>query len=79
MLLMTQAERDLCECLRRVRNGPDFKPFRDWLAETTADTVAVLLGSNDDRVMHQAQGALRQLKKLTDFIEAAPGLLEKGR
>ena len=70
--------RSLAECLMRLRNLDENKPLRDYLAAENAKHMAFLIGCNEDRPMHVAQGMIRATKGLTDLIEQAPSLLDKG-
>lgn len=71
--------RPLTECLLRIRNLDEFKPLRDHLAGEKAKHMTFLVGCNEDRPLHVAQGMVRALGALTDLIEQAPSLLDKGQ
>jgi len=71
--------RELLESLVRIKNLNEFAAFRKYLEEEKAYDMAIMAGTNDDRVMHLAQGAYRRITMLIEAIEAAPKLLEKDR
>ena len=71
--------RPLLECLMRVRNLDEFRPLREYLATENEKHTNFLIGCNEDRPMHVAQGMLRATKGLTDLIDSAPVLLDKER
>lgn len=60
----------------RLRNLDEFKPLRDYLAAEEAKHKAFLVGCNEDRPMHVAQGMARAITGINELIEGAPVVLE---
>lgn len=69
----------LMENLVRLRNMPEFQAFRIYLDVRVAAHVEALVGLNEDRAMHVAQGMAREAKHLVELIEQSPALLDKAR
>lgn len=63
----------------RIRNMDENAPFRAWLAAELKTELRNLVASDNDRMLHQAQGAVRKLEHITDLIEGSPRALEKSR
>lgn len=66
------------EVALRLRNEPQFAPFKEWLLTEKAKLVEYLIAS-DDRVTKVLQGQAQMLNKVIDLIEGAPAVLEKRR
>lgn len=67
---MVGDQRALMECFRRLGSA-EFLPLREWLADERATMVDRLVAAQDDRELHQAQGAARFLKRLDSQLDAA--------
>lgn len=71
-----QMSRGLVECLLRLRNDPEFAPFRDYLEErhqTARDSCEAL----DGAALHRAQGRAKEVRELKDQITAANKLRDQ--
>ena len=61
----------------RVRNLEEFKPLREYLQAEQTKHTTFLIGCNEDRPMHVAQGMLRAISGLNELIDKAPAALEQ--
>lgn len=71
-----QMSRGLVECLLRLRNDPEFAPFRDYLEErhqVARDNCEAL----DGAALHRAQGRAKEVRELKDLITEATELRER--
>lgn len=71
------ADTKLLESCILIRNDPRFEAFRNYLKNEMEVALKVLVGSQDDRAMHVAQGAYNALKRVFDLVEESPRLLDK--
>ena len=71
------ARNPLFECLIRIRNLPEFAPFRELLASELKAETSRMLGLAEPKDMWRAQGAARAITKLQNLIENANSILEK--
>lgn len=72
-------DRILLECLIRVRNMPEMAPLKGYLETRMKLHTDALVGLNEDRALHIAQGMAREAGHLLNLIEQSPTLLDKGR
>jgi len=69
----------LLECLVRLRNMPEFAPLKAHLDSRMKLHTDALIGLNEDRPLHIAQGMAREAAHLLNLIEQSPTLLDKAR
>jgi len=71
-----QVTRPLAECLLRLKNGPDFQAFRDWL-DGSLQEARGQCESLEGVQLHRAQGRAKAYGQLQDLIKDSREILDK--
>lgn len=68
---MASVNSPLLDNFIRLRNQPEFAPFREHLNTEIKEATEACIGLNEDKAIYRAQGAARKLTALKDLIDAS--------
>lgn len=74
-----KVDRALAECLLKIKNLNEFKPFREMLESETNQLKDQLVTQADDKALRNLQGRAQALTSLIELVDDAEKLVDQAR
>lgn len=74
-----KVDRALAECLLKIKNLTEFKPFREQLEADLQGIKDALVTQADEKALRNMQGRAQALTSLLEMIDDAEKLVEQSR